>query len=249
MQNDAQDRASKRRPGRIGFSHPELRNRALLVGFSMKMIAKRCVQAIFLCFALPAALLAGFGRLQVGFEFFAQTFALMPGLAGDYLRAAFYKLTLTACSLDCRIQFGSFFAHPRATVGRHVYIGSYCVLGMVDIGERTHIASAVQVLSGAHQHPRDSTGMMDLEHVAFSRVSIGADCWLGAGAIVMAPVGDRSTIGAGSVVVRPIPAGSIAVGAPARVVARSDADALNTHDTGASASSPGADNQRDTTDH
>jgi virginiamycin A acetyltransferase len=228
MQNDAQDRAPKTQPVRFGLTHPGLRNRGLLtmVGISMKMIAKRCVQAIFLCLALPAALLAGFGRVEVGFEFFAQTFALVPGLVGDYLRAAFYKFTLTACSLDCRIQFGSFFAHPQATVGRHVYIGSYCVLGMVDIGDRTHIASAVQVLSGAHQHPRDSTGMMDLEHVAFSRVSIGADCWLGAGAIVMAPVGDRSTIGAGSVVVRAIPAGSIAVGAPARVVARADADAV-----------------------
>jgi virginiamycin A acetyltransferase len=198
----------------------------MMVGISMKMIAKRFLQSIFLCLALPAALLAGFGRMQVGFEFFAQAFALVPGLLGDYLRAAYYKLTLTACSLDCSIQFGSFFAHRQATVGRHVYIGAYCVLGMVDIGERTHIASAVQVLSGSHQHPRDSTGMMDLKHVAFSRVTVGADCWLGAGAIVMAPVGDRSTIGAGSVVVREIPAGSIAVGAPARVVSRVDADAV-----------------------
>jgi acetyltransferase-like isoleucine patch superfamily enzyme len=130
----------------------------------------------------------------------------VPGV-GDYLRAAFYTSTLTACSLDCRIQFGSFFAHPQATVGRHVYIGLYCVLGLVDIGDRTPIASAVQALSGSRQHARDSTGMMDFKHVTFSRVTIGADCWLGAGAIVMAPVGDRSTIGAGSVVVRASSAG------------------------------------------
>jgi virginiamycin A acetyltransferase len=217
----------------------------------MKVIAKHCVQAIFLCLALPAALLAGFGRVKFGFEFFAQAFALVPGLVGDYLRVAYYKLTLKACPLDWRIQFGSFFAHPQATVGRHVYIGSYCVLGQVDIGDRTLIASAVQVLSGSHQHARDSTGMMDLEHSTLSRVTIGADCWLGAGAIVMAPVGDRSTIGAGSVVVCAIPAGSIAVGAPARVVAQTYTDRVNTHDTGASASSAGGDNQHtDTgTDH
>jgi virginiamycin A acetyltransferase len=215
----------------------------------MRIIAKRCVQAIFLCLALPAALLAGFGRAKLGFEFFAQTFALVPGPVGDYIRAAFYKFTLTACSLDCRIQFGSFFAHPQATVGRHVYIGSYCVLGVVDIGDRTHIASAVQVLSGSQQHARDSTGMMDLKHVTFSRVTIGADCWLGAGAIVMAPVGDRSTIGAGSVVVRAIPEGSIAVGAPARVVALANADTVNTRDPGARVSSASDDNQRDDRDH
>src|SRR5208283_5766075 len=105
----------------------------------MKVIAKRCVQAIFLCLALPAALLAGFGRVRLAFEFFAQSFALVPGVIGDYLRVAYYTLTLTACPLDWRIQFGSFFAHPQATVGRHVYIGSYCVLGVVDIGDRTHI--------------------------------------------------------------------------------------------------------------
>src|ERR1700743_3126857 len=178
----------------------------------MKIFAKRCAQALFLCLALPAALLAGFGRLKVGFDFFAQAFALVPGLPGDYLRTAYYKLTLAACSLDCRIQFGTFFAHRQASVGRHVYIGSYCVIGVADIGDRTHLASAVQVLSGAHQHARDSTGMMDFKHLAFSSVSIGADCWLGGGGIVMAPVGDRSTIGAGSVVVHAIPAGSLAVG-------------------------------------
>lgn len=209
----------------------------------MRLIAKRCVQAIFLCLALPPALLAGFGRVRLGFEFFAQAFALVPGVVGDYLRVAYYKLTLTDCSLDWRIQFGSFFAHRQVTVGQHVYIGSYCVLGLVDIGDRTHIATAVQVLSGSHQHARDSTGMIDLGHGALSRVTIGADCWLGAGAIVMASIGDRSTIGAASVVVHAIPAGSVAVGAPARVVARTDADSVDTHDTRASASLTGGDNQ------
>jgi acetyltransferase-like isoleucine patch superfamily enzyme len=202
----------------------------------VKAIAKRCVQAIFLCLALPPALLAGFGRAKFGFEFFAQALALVPGIVGDYLRVAFYRLTLTGCPLDWRIQFGSYFAHPQVTVGRHVYIGSYCVLGMVDIGDRTHIATAVQVLSGAHQHARDNTGMIDLKHGTLARVTIGADCWLGAGAIVMASIGERSTIGAGSVVVREIPAGSVAVGAPARVVTGADADRVDTPDTCASSS-------------
>jgi virginiamycin A acetyltransferase len=191
---------------------------------------------------LPPALLAGFGRVRLGFEFFAQALALVPGVVGDYLRVAYYKLTLTACSLDWRIQFGSFFAHPQVTVGQHVYIGSYCVLGLVDIGDRTHIATAVQVLSGSRQHARDSTGMIDLEHGTFSRVTIGADCWLGAGALVMASIGERSTIGAGSVVVAAIPAGSLAVGAPARVVAQADAGGVDTH-ARASAGFAGGDNQ------
>jgi acetyltransferase-like isoleucine patch superfamily enzyme len=49
-------------------------------------------------------------------------------------------------------------------------------------------------------------------------VRIGADCWIGSGAIVMADVGDQSTIGAGSVVVKEIPSSVVAVGSPARPV-------------------------------
>jgi acetyltransferase-like isoleucine patch superfamily enzyme len=49
-------------------------------------------------------------------------------------------------------------------------------------------------------------------------IDIGQDCWLGAGAIVMAPVGARTTIGAGAVVVQPVEAGVVAVGNPARVI-------------------------------
>jgi acetyltransferase-like isoleucine patch superfamily enzyme len=52
----------------------------------------------------------------------------------------------------------------------------------------------------------------------FEEVQIGADCWIGAAAIVMAEVGAGSTVGAGSVVVQPIPASSVAVGNPARVI-------------------------------
>jgi acetyltransferase-like isoleucine patch superfamily enzyme len=49
-------------------------------------------------------------------------------------------------------------------------------------------------------------------------INIGQDCWLGAGAIVMAPVGACTTIGAGAVVVQSVEAGAVAVGNPARVV-------------------------------
>jgi len=61
-----------------------------------------------------------YGRLrplEAGVFVFANLFALAPGILGDYLRIAFYKLTLAECSLSSRIQFGSFFAHPEARVG------------------------------------------------------------------------------------------------------------------------------------
>lgn len=189
----------------------------------MKTFLKKFLHAIFLALAFPLALSSGFGRFAPAYRFWAQSCAFAPGLPGDYLRTAYYRLTLDECSVESRIQFGSFFAHPQARVERGVCIGSYCVLGRALIGERTQIGSGVQVLSGKHQHPRDAEGrIMGSEHGIFVTVGIGADCWIGSGAILLAAVGAGSTIGAGSVVVHPVPAGSIAVGNPARVVGKTN---------------------------
>ena len=51
-------------------------------------------------------------------------------------------------------------------------------------------------------------------------ITIGEDCWLGAGVTVCpgVTIGDRCIIGAGSVVVKDIPSDSMAVGNPAKVI-------------------------------
>jgi len=185
----------------------------------VKALVKSILQGIFFIAVWPAAALTGFGRWRAVFSVFAHAYALSPGIVGDYLRAAFYRLTLSEFGSSSRIQFGSFFAHPEARVGSQVYIGSYSILGRTVIGDHTQIASGVQILSGRHQHLRDESGRISgSESGVFTSVSIGANCWIGAGAIVMADVGDGSTIGAGSVVTRPIPAGVVAVGIPAAVI-------------------------------
>ena len=185
----------------------------------MQIFLKKFLHAVFLALAFPLAVSSGFGRLAPAFRFWAQSCALAPGLPGDYLRMAFYRLTLEECSIESRVEFGSFFAHPQAKVARGVYVGSYCVLGRTSIGERTQIGSGVQILSGKRQHPRDAEGrIMGSAHGIFETVGIGADCWIGSGSILLAEVGSRTTIGAGSVVVNPVPADSVAVGNPARIV-------------------------------
>lgn len=185
----------------------------------MKRSVKLLLQAVSLVIAFPPALFAGFGRFGVMFAIGAHALAYVPGLPGDYLRIAYYRMTLKHCSLESRISFGSFFAHSNAEVGRGAYIGSYCVLGCCVIGDRTQIASHVQILSGRRQHSRDESGQVGgSAEEAFETVHIGADCWIGAGAIVMAPVGAKTTIGAGAVVVSPIEAEAVAVGNPARMI-------------------------------
>jgi virginiamycin A acetyltransferase len=177
---------------------------------------KRAVQAAALLLAVLPAAASGFGRVRPAYEFFAHCCALAPGMPGTFLRAAYYRLTLRRCPLDVAIGFGTVLVHPGAVVGRFVSMGCYCVIGKARIGERTEIASLVQVTNGRHDHRRDESGA--LVRGEESETVIGAYCWIGSSAIVMAEVGDRSTIGAGAVVVKPIPPDSVAVGNPARVI-------------------------------
>jgi virginiamycin A acetyltransferase len=188
----------------------------------MKQAIKNVLHGLFLVLALPAAAIAGFGRIPPTFAIGAHSAAMVPGILGDYFRIAYYKLTLKQCSLYSRVSFGSFFAHSDAVLGRGVYIGSYCILGRCSVGDRTQIASQVQILSGRRQHSRDQQGLITgSAEGEFEWIEIGADCWIGASSIIMAPIGSGSTIGAGSVVVRPIAAQVVAVGNPARIIKES----------------------------
>lgn len=167
----------------------------------------------------PSALLSGFGQIKVMYIFFAQLFALFPGIVGTFLRSAFYKYTLLECSIDTTISFGTFFSSRDARVGANVAIGSFCVIGRARIGMRTQVSSHVEIPSGRYQHSRDEQGrFLDSES---GEVVIGSDCWIGASAVIMANVGDQSTIGAGSVVVKDIPDHVIAVGVPAKPIKNS----------------------------
>jgi virginiamycin A acetyltransferase len=185
----------------------------------LRRIVKALLNGVCLALASIPAAVAGFGKWNVSYTLFAHCFSLIPGIIGDYLRVAYYRLTLSQCSLSSRISFGSFLAHSDAVVSPGVYIGCYCILGKVSIGERTQIASGVQILSGRHQHSRGAGGEISgSEGGHFIRVTVGSDCWIGASAIVMADVGADSTIGAGAVVTRSIPPGSTAAGVPARII-------------------------------
>jgi maltose O-acetyltransferase len=84
----------------------------------------------------------------------------------------------------------------------------------VEIGAYTIIANDVRIV--AHDAAlKRLTGYTEVRPV-----SIGRHCYIGAGTIVLpgAVIGDEAIIGAGSLVRGEIPAGSVAVGCPARVI-------------------------------
>ncbi len=184
----------------------------------VKRLVKFGARAAAIILVFPAACLAFFGRFDAGFVFSAQALSLVPGLLGSYLRVAFYSLTLERCGQDSHMAIGSYFAHAKSSVGERVGIGAYCVLGQVDLGDRTLVASGVQILSGASQHVRDAQGRLTDEGRTFRRVKVGADCWIGASSVVMADLGEHVTVAAGSVVSRDVAPGATVAGNPARVV-------------------------------
>jgi len=148
----------------------------------------------------------------------SQIVSIIPGILGNYLRRGFYCMTLERCAVDCGIGCGTWFSHPQVEIGRRVYIGGRCSIGMCDIGDDVLIGSNVDILSGRHQHhSEDPNRPRNAQGGSFSKIRIGRNAWIGNSAVIMADVGDHSVIGAGSVVVKPIPPGSVAVGNPATV--------------------------------
>jgi virginiamycin A acetyltransferase len=193
----------------------------------MKNMLRECAVFIAVVLTSPCWLLARLHQPLTGgaraFSTCAELLSLCPGRPGVYLRRAFYFMTLEFCAADCHIGFGTTFAHPQARIGRGVYIGNRCTLGMVTIADHATIGSNVDVLSGRRQHAFANLDTPIQEQGGtFERVRLGRNCWIGNSSVVMADVGDDCVIGAGSVVVKPIPPRSVAVGNPATVKKKRD---------------------------
>lgn len=117
--------------------------------------------------------------------------------------------------------------HPyggRIETGIDVFIGPYTGIyghGGVTIGKDTLISMHCRILSSNHAIPPPGTIIRSQADIALS-TRIGRDVWLGAGVTVLGGVtiGDGCVVGAGAVVASDLPANSIAVGVPAKVIRR-----------------------------
>ncbi len=104
-------------------------------------------------------------------------------------------------------------------LGAGVFMNFNCVVldvVRVTIGDGTQIGPGVQILTA--DHPRDPAARAEM--LEFGRpITIGANVWIGGGAIILpgVTVGDDALIGAGAVVTRDVPAGTTVVGNPARI--------------------------------
>ena len=190
---------------------------------SARQVAKSLAFALCTLVCCPVLLwfwtvgtLAGKDRTLEGIS---QLLAMLPGHSGAAIRAAFYSRVLAECHPNVFVGFGSLLTKVDTRLGSHVYIGPYCQLGLVTIGPDTLLGPLVQIPSGPlrHSYERLDIPIRSQEGVS-KRVTIGSDCWLGAGSIVMADVGDQTVIGAGSVVTKPIEAQQLAAGIPCKPI-------------------------------
>jgi len=196
-------------------------------GAGLRRLVKRCVQGVVLLVGLPFWLVyrlkALIGGQRSEFACWSQCLSLIPGRCGSFIRWGFYFLAARRCSWDVTIEFGTIFSSPEIELGRHVYIGAYCVLGDVRIGDGVRIASGVSIPSGGRQHlDQVTTGDSDpgtpQSPNQYQRITIGEKTWIGERAVVLADVGARAIVGAGAVVTSPVPENCVVAGVPARVI-------------------------------
>jgi glycosyltransferase involved in cell wall biosynthesis/acetyltransferase-like isoleucine patch superfamily enzyme len=142
----------------------------------------------------------------------SESLARSPGPLGVLKRAAAYRRVLERVGGDAFIGHGTIFSKAAASVGERVYIGRRCLVGWAVIEDEARLADGVQLLSGARHH---QTGD---DRLTIRPIRIGRRAWIGAGAIVMADVGEGAIVGAGAVVTRKVPDGATVAGSPARPI-------------------------------
>ena len=111
------------------------------------------------------------------------------------------------------------------TIGNESFVGiSNIIIGPVSIGNNVILAQHI-VASGLNHGYEDVSIPPSKQKVGTSPITINDNVWVGANCVITAGVtiGKHSVIGAGSVVTKNIPDYCVAVGNPARVVKRYNA--------------------------
>jgi acetyltransferase-like isoleucine patch superfamily enzyme len=111
----------------------------------------------------------------------------------------------------------------RITMGNYISIGPFCAFASrshIEIGSYVAIGSGVHIMAGTHDVDETS----DVPIIMQTRISKGIviqdNVWIGTGARILdgVHIGENTIVGAGSVVSRDVPANSMVLGNPARVI-------------------------------
>lgn len=147
----------------------------------------------------------------------------IPGLVGLALRYVLIRAMCRRCGQNIAIYPNTHIFHiENLELGDNVSIHPMSYIdaaGTIKIGSDVSIAHGVTVMSSTHVEGAANSVIRN-NAVDFRSVSIGSNVWIGAKATILCgiSIGDHSIIGASSVVTKPIPAGSMAHGVPAKII-------------------------------
>jgi acetyltransferase-like isoleucine patch superfamily enzyme len=155
----------------------------------------------------PQVIVLGFVFLDRGAEIYARR---------GYGRLILGRWLHLGADTALRCHEGTLSVGDKCVLARGVSINCYLD---VEIGDSTLIADSVYISDFDHRFDDLSIPIKD-QGIAKARVRIGRDVWLGTKATVARGVriGDGAVVGSNAVVTSDLPAFSVSVGAPARVI-------------------------------
>ncbi len=117
----------------------------------------------------------------------------------------------------------------RVLIGNRTRIGISCVvIGPVTIGDDVMLAQNI-VMSGLNHPYEDVSIPISKQKVTTKEIKVEDEVWIGSNAVITAGVtiGKHSVVAAGSVVTKDVPAYSVVVGNPARIIRRYNFETKN----------------------
>ena len=154
------------------------------------------------------------------FPFISEFISRVPFSFGWKFRRAVYHQLLPAIASDAILHYGVKIEDRRTTVGKDVWISSGCYIDYVIIEDYALIGPNAILLSGGKHHNQDRLDIpIKLQGNGPKEcIRIERGAWIGAGAIVMANVGQNAIVGAGAIVTKPVPDYAVVAGNPARII-------------------------------
>lgn len=143
-----------------------------------------------------------------------------------------YNTYRTRYEIDQSFKFNGegtkFYGPGRIICGKNSYIGRFSSIQasnncIVNIGNNVSISHFVLIYTSNIDSKKGLISKSDLPDIS-GNVTIGDDCWIGAGTFIKEgiEIGPNSFVGAGSVVTHSLPSGIIAGGVPARIIRNRD---------------------------
>jgi len=126
----------------------------------------------------------------------AEAVGKVPLFFGYRVRQRFYGELLAECGQDLEINFGATVAEPATRIGDRVWVGTGSYLDLVNIGDEVLIGPHVTILAGGGYHRTDRVDLPIRRQGNYPLVptAIGTGAWIGAGAVLLADVGEDPVV-------------------------------------------------------